>query len=315
MHKVWKAIPCALLLLLLAGRVDAQLPPNAQVVEYPSPAVDLRMKYTVLLPEGYAHGERRYPVLYLLHGHTGNHTSWLTYAGLPADAATRLGAIVVLADGGNGFYTDWRGALGPRPQRWEDAIVEDLVAEVDRRWRTRPAREHRAIGGMSMGGYGAVAIALRHPDKFAFAFSSAGALRFAQRIAEELRSGQEDWNRPTLWSTDERPPVAIAGFSTQAERTPRGRVFTSVGQAEEADPFVLARRMPVERAPYLHLDYGLQDSLGPETEAFATVLKERGIPYSLVVLPGDHEAPYWTHAFEHALLVLRGHLQRAAPGE
>ena len=279
-------------------------PDRQQVVEYDSPAVGLRLKYTVLFPDADLDGEQRYPVLYLLHGHTGHHRSWLDYAGLPKNTATRLRAIVVLADGGNGMYTNWHGAISTRPNRWEDAIVVDLIADVDRRCRTRAERGGRAIGGLSMGGYGAVAIALRRPDIFAAAFSSAGALRFAARAREELRTGQDDWNRPELWSKDDRPPVAIPDFSTQRERTPQGRVFVTDAQAAAADPFALVDAIDPVLAPMLHLDCGLSDSLLPETLAFAERLRARALRHSLWLGPGDHDTPYWAQAFEHSALRL-----------
>ncbi len=293
-------------LLVCANLASAQdLPAGARIIEYDSPAVARSLKYTVLLPDGYAENARRYPVLYLLHGHTGHHTSWLTYAGLPSDTATQLQAIVVLADGGNGFYTNWNGSTESQPQRWEDAIAQDLVAEVDLRWRTRPERGARAIGGLSMGGYGAIAIALHHPDRFGFAFSSAGALRFAARARDEIVRGEDDWNRPELWSKDEKPPVAIPGFATQRERTPRGRVFVTVEHADAADPSVIATRIDPATAPFLHLDCGLQDGLLPETLALADALRTRGLAHALVLLPGDHDTPYWRDAFAHTRLSLQ----------
>ena len=288
---------------LVPAAADAATSPK--VVVYQATAVGRQLKYAVLLPRDYATSTRRYPVLYLLHGHTGHYRSWIEYAGLPLDTADHLEAIVVLADGGNAFYANWHGADGTHPQRWEEAIVRDLVGDVDGRWRTRVTRDARAIGGLSMGGYGAIAIALRHPDVFGFAFSSAGALRFAAHARDELASGSEDWNRPELWSKESRPPVDTPGFATQRERTPRGRVFATAAQANAADPFVLAGGLEPARAPFLHLDAGLQDELLPETLAFAERLRARGLPHALVLLPGGHEVPYWRTAFERTALSLR----------
>jgi putative tributyrin esterase len=286
-----------------AGRRDREV-----VSEYDSPAVQRRLKYTALLPSGDLARPNRYPVLYLLHGHTGHYRSWRTYAGLPADAATRLGAIIVLADGGNAFYVNWQAAEEQRSQRWQDAITHDLVSEVDRRWPTRAGREARAIGGLSMGGYGAIAIALSRPELFTAAFSSAGALRFAAHAREDLRSGQDDWNRPELWSSEEKPAVDIDGFATQRERTPRGRVFGTAAQAEAADPFMLIEHIPPQQTPYMHLDCGLKDTLLPETRDFVARLRARGIDHSSLELPGDHETPYWAQAFEHSLLIMKQRL-------
>lgn len=312
------------MLILLLGAVPARdalaaaasltaLADDAVTVDYDAPSVGLRLRYVALLPDGYAGSDTRYPVLYLLHGHTGYHRSWLDYAKLATDAATRLGAIIVLVDGGNTFYVNWQGAEETRPQRWEDALIHDLMPAVDRRWRTRAERAGRAVGGLSMGGYGAVTIALRHPDLFAAAFSSAGALRFAERAREEIRSGKDDWNRPELWSKEEYAPVPIAGFATQRERTPRGRVFVDPVQTDAYDPFVLAQQIDPARAPHIHLDCGLQDALLPETLALAAALAAHGLRHSLTVLPGEHEVPYWANAFEHTLLIFKPLLAASTP--
>lgn len=299
--------------VLAAAPAEPPLPDNAVAVDYDAPSVELRLRYIALFPDDYASSGRRYPVLYLLHGHTGNYRSWLDYAQLPPDAATRLDAIVVLVDGGNGFHVNWHGEEGPRPQRWEDALIRDLIPAVDKRWRTRSERSGRAIGGISMGGYGAITVVLRHPDTFIAAFSSAGALRFAERAREEIRSGKDDWNRPTLWSENENVPVLIRGFATQRERTPRGRVFVESGQTGAYDPFVLAQQIEPARAPHIHLDCGLQDSLLPETRAFAAALSAHRLRHSLIELPGDHDVPYWATAFEHTLLILKPLLAVPSP--
>jgi S-formylglutathione hydrolase FrmB len=119
------------------------------------------------------------------------------------------------------------------------------------------------------------------------------------------RSGNEDWNRPELWSSEEWLPVLITGFATQRERTPRGRVFVNAAQTRENDPFELARHIDPRHAPFLHLDCGLQDGLLPETLAFAQQLRESGLSHALVLLPGDHEAPYWAEAFARTRLALQ----------
>lgn len=80
------------------------------VVSYRSPATGLTLRATVLLPDSYqTQPTKRYPVFYLLHGHTGNFTSWLNYARFPPRYADDYQTIVVLADGGNSFYVNWDG--------------------------------------------------------------------------------------------------------------------------------------------------------------------------------------------------------------
>jgi putative tributyrin esterase len=280
---------------------------SMQVQNFYSPAVERTLKYAVMLPSGYHNSQTAFPVLYLLHGHSGNYRSWINYAQLPLTVANQLNAVVVLVDGGNSFYVNWYAHQESKPQRWEDMVVQDLVAHVDQHYRTQSTRSGRYIGGLSMGGYGAVTLALRHPQMFSFAFSSAGALAFARHAADELQTGKPDWNQPELWSTEQKPPVDIKGFATQRERTPRGTVFSSEEQANAHDPIQLIKRLSSDQAPYLHFDVGTDDALADETRQLVDALRANRFAYSYTELPGTHELPYWRQAMLHTIVALQRH--------
>jgi S-formylglutathione hydrolase FrmB len=130
----------------------------------------------VLLPRGYARSTRRYPVLYLLHGAADDYRSW-TRSGDVERLTDGLGLIVVMPDTGRfGGYTNWfNDGRGGRPA-WETYHVGELVPFVDRRFRTVAARRGRAVAGLSMGGFGAMSYAARHPDLFAAAASFSGVV-------------------------------------------------------------------------------------------------------------------------------------------
>ncbi len=124
----------------------------------------------VLLPRGYAHSKRRYPVLYLLHGGFDDYRSW-TRMGHAAALTAGLPLIVVMPDTGPlGGYVDWWHG-----EPWETFHITQLVPWVDRSYRTVARRGGRALAGLSMGGFGALGYAARHPDRFASAagFSAA----------------------------------------------------------------------------------------------------------------------------------------------
>jgi S-formylglutathione hydrolase FrmB len=119
--------------------------------------------------------ERRYPVIYWLAGYAS--TGEMQFAGSPWQpglgerldrlvAERRLGEIIVVAPDG---FSRWGGGQyldSPVAGGYETHIVRELVPEIDRRFRTRPTREARAIGGKSSGGFGALALAMRNPDVF-----------------------------------------------------------------------------------------------------------------------------------------------------
>jgi S-formylglutathione hydrolase FrmB len=124
------------------------------------------LAYDVLLPTGYATNSHRYPVLYLLHALQYNENTWLDLSDVEQFTAGFTGgraAIVVMPDGGpGGWYTNWPDGT----ELWERYHLRRLIPEIDRRFRTRPDRAHRAVAGFSMGGYGALAYAARHPSLF-----------------------------------------------------------------------------------------------------------------------------------------------------
>ena len=159
--------------VIASKRVDSRL--LELTIRTPALASDTRVR--VLLPAGYAKAkQRRYPVLYLLHGASGNFTDW-TVAGDAERTTAGKPVIVVMPDGGRGgWYTNWyNGGKGGKPE-WERYHIDELISIVDRRYRTVAARRGRAIAGLSMGGFGAFSYAARHPDLFAYAASFSGGV-------------------------------------------------------------------------------------------------------------------------------------------
>src|SRR4051795_5534797 len=179
----------------------------------------------VLLPAGYGSDpRRRYPALYLLHGADSDYQSWTRYGDAQAITA-HAAMIVVMPDGGSdGWYTDWYEGDRPVQPRWETYHVGELVPWIDATYRTlaarrgraiagpsmggygalayaarhpRPSRRGRAIAGLSMGGYGALTYAARHPGTFAAAASFSGALEVGSAAAWGGRSAnQARWRAP-----------------------------------------------------------------------------------------------------------------------
>jgi S-formylglutathione hydrolase FrmB len=156
-----------------------RLSPRLQELTFRTSALAAPTKVRILLPANYdSMGEHHYPVLYLLHGASGDRTSWTTTGQGDAEALTaNLPLIVVMPDGGRGgFYTNWfNNGAGGRP-RWEDWHIKQLIPWVDSHYRTLAVRRERAIAGLSMGGFGTFSYASRHPDLFTAALSLSGAV-------------------------------------------------------------------------------------------------------------------------------------------
>ena len=197
-----KALLLGIVLLaqLIVGQVAAQnasglvpvaapIPSGLETVEFYSPAVDRRMKFDIVLPEGYYQSDAQYPVLYLLHGYMQNYTVWGRNLAAAFYARELNDLIVVLPDAGNSWFINYASSIQGQTNNWEDYIVNDVIGQVDKRYRTEPRREGRAIAGLSMGGFGAYSMGLRNSELFVSIGSTSGALGHARAAAAAIRAG------------------------------------------------------------------------------------------------------------------------------
>src|SRR4029077_8678642 len=120
-------------------------------------------------------------------------------------------------------------------------------------FRTVARREGRAINGLSMGGYGGLVLGLRHPELFFSIGSQSGALAFARTFAERLQSGKEAPRPRRAPTATPDPRIGIEGFSSQAERSPKGQLFTTVEECAAHDPFRLVLQVPPDKLPHIIL--------------------------------------------------------------
>ncbi|MBA2340478.1 MAG: hypothetical protein H0V88_08790 [Pyrinomonadaceae bacterium] len=243
---------------------------STQTVQFKSSLVGAELPYEVLLPPDYnlaASNAKRYPVLYLLHGLGGNPRSWFNLG--VSEAASRYSLIVVLAEGRDSFYTD--SASAPA-EKFESYFVRELAPDVDRRFRTVASRDGRAVGGLSMGGYGALKFAIKYPEMFAVAASMSGAI------------SSSSWQKP------EDLPASLRSLLVKIFGAPDSPTHTS------NDLFrLLAEMSPERRAqlPFLYFDCGTEDFLFESNRQFAALLNERKIKHEYRELPGSHEQKYW----------------------
>jgi S-formylglutathione hydrolase FrmB len=228
------------------------------------------VRYRVLLPRNYQdHG--RFPVLYLLHGLYGDYLNWDTRTGLE-NYARNLPFLIVMPDAGDSWYTN--SATVPA-DRFEDYIAKDLISEIDAKYHTVRDRHKRSIAGLSMGGYGAVKLALKYPDLFAFAGSLSGALNAAQNL---------DAERP-----DFRAKLLEVFGSSQN----RVRI--------ENDVFRILKSSASTDYPYFYLACGTSDSFLPVNRAFVEKLSSSNIPYEYHETSGGHTWEYWDEAVQSLL--------------
>ena len=310
-----------LVLLLAWGTLGLLFPADARAqplpvktVAFDSPAVGRKMKYNIVLPARYDQTTDRYPVLYLLHGLTSNYTAWARMR-VP-EYARAYDLIVVMPDVGNSWYVNWARSDDGQKNNWEDAIIKDLIGHVDATYRTIAKREGRAINGLSMGGFGGLMLGLKHADKFCSVGSHSGAIAYAKQAGERLKAGKE---APKKFkkepSTTPDPKIGIDGFSSQAERSPKGRAFLTAKDCAACDPFQLVLKIPRERLPHIYLDCGTEDGLIEANKQFVKLLIDNKIPFTYAQSGGGHNAPYWAREVGHSMAVqytvLRRHLAAA----
>ncbi|MDP3518934.1 MAG: alpha/beta hydrolase-fold protein [Pseudohongiella sp.] len=319
------ALLCALNLLVTSAQAQpapASLPPlpdGLQTVSFFSPAVGRQMKFDIVLPVDYDGSQKQYPVLYLLHGFMQNYTVWGRNLGAAFYAHELGDLIVVMPDGGNSWFVNWAESTGGQLNNWEDHIVTDLVAYVDTNFRTEARREGRAIAGLSMGGYGALTLGLRHPDMFVSIASTSGALAHARNRAEDIAAGKP---MPVPRSTSESEELAradefisaivdIPGFSRQDDRNPAGIDFKTVEQAQAYDPFQIIFNVPKNQLPHIYLDSGMEDGLITTALEFMQILLINDVPFEFMQARGRHNSEYWRRSAGHFMSIQYEVMQRA----
>lgn len=142
-----------------------------------SSIMNKNVAYTVYLPADYETSSRTYPVVYLLHGYTDDNTGWLQFGEVNryADKAIAEGTIppmiIIMPNGDSSFYINSYDGK----ENYEDFFVKEFMPAVEKKYRIKAEKKYRGVAGLSMGGYGTLIYALKHPELFAAAapFSAA----------------------------------------------------------------------------------------------------------------------------------------------
>ncbi|HJR66025.1 MAG TPA: alpha/beta hydrolase family protein [Gemmatimonadaceae bacterium] len=281
-----------------------------------SHALGVSKRFFVYLPPSYEREPaRRYPVAYYLHGAWGAEDDWITLGHIhrALDSLITGGLhemILVLPDGDDGWYTTWNALNNVATCRadtvrrepaatycvtwpkYDEYIARELVAHIDSTYRTLGEREHRGIAGLSMGGYGAITLALRYPTLFAAAASHSGVL--SPRYA-----GRAPYAPPTRYAAtvdDIRPRYSPGLWALMVPVFGRDTIGWRA-----RDPAVYARHLVASgaRGPALFVDVGRDDPFLEQNRAFRADVAALGIPVKYAEWPGKHDWAYWRlHAVE-----------------
>jgi putative tributyrin esterase len=243
------------------------------------------MAYDLILPENYdseANKTTRYPVIYLLHGLSGHYDNWTTKTKL-AEYSLKYQYIFVMPEGNNGWYVD--SATVPN-DKYESYIVQELIPEIDTKFRTLADRDHRAVAGLSMGGYGSLKFGLKYPDKFVLVGSFSGAL------------GAPAWTSKVLEATGVKgaiPDSIKAAYGADDSPT-----------RADNDIYKMVREITPEKTkalPFIYVDCGTEDLLIAFNRDFGSLLFEKKIPHEFRELPGIHDWKFWDNSVREFLEV------------
>lgn len=213
---------------------------------------------------------RPFSAFYLLHGLSDDDTIWMRRTSIER-YVEGLPLVVVMPDGGRGWYTN--AVVG---YAYENDLINDVVGLIDRTFPVKAERAGRAIGGLSMGGYGAVKIGLKHHEMFASVNAHSGALAIAHREPK-----QDD---------------PIRDLDPELER-----IFGKSPRGGPEDPFAIVDKLDHGRIPALRIDCGKGDFLLEQNRAFHQHLDSMQIPHEYTEFMGVHSWSYWDEHIQEAL--------------
>jgi enterochelin esterase-like enzyme len=242
--------------------------------------------YSLYLPPEYYTAADSFPVFYLLHGLGGDENSWINDFSIDRIADSLIHrreippVIIIMPNGKKSYYiNDYRNAFP-----FETVFIGEFIPFIDSTYRTKDSKADRAIGGLSMGGYGALINAFRHPDCFSTAVAFSAAVRTDSMIINE--------------NADKYNTVFAPVFGDSIQH------YKKITQHwMENNPLYLVARQPdTLKSVCWFIDCGLNDYLLPGNEALHDLFVQYRIPHEYHVRPGFHDRVYWKASLIPALL-------------
>lgn len=253
------------------------------------------VQYAIYLPESYGTSDRRYPVLYLLHGYSDNHMAWLRYgqvklvADQQASAGTSEEMIIVMPNGKVTWYVNNVDGT----DRFEEMFFKELIPHIESTYRAIPEKGSRAISGLSMGGYGSLIYTLRHPDVFTACYPMSAAVYTDEELMN-MSENQYDGTFKSLYGEAAKGKDRL---------TPQWKKYSVIE---------LIKNLPDEnkRKIKIYATCGDDDFLFKGNAALWIALREAGVPSEFRVRDGGHSWGYWRETLKEVLPTVSGHFHR-----
>lgn len=234
-----------------------------------SQAMQKNIKTCVITPDSYKKGKKNYPVVYLLHGYSGNYASWVKGFKEVGRQVDQYDFIVIGVDGNfSSWYFD--SPIDPN-YKYETYVINELVPFIDKNYKTIASRDGRAISGLSMGGHGALYLSFKHQDIFGAAGSMSGGVDF--------RPFPENWDiKKRLGSITEFP--------------------------ENWDKNTVTNMLDLVKDNKLKLiiDCGVDDFFMEVNRQLHNKMLALKIDHDYIERPGKHNLEYWENSLKFQLL-------------
>ena len=268
-----KKIRLIQLLFLSLFLIGTYLPTQAQKIDtisVYSTSMKKQIKNIIILPASYTQNtQKKYPVAYLLHGYGGCYDTWATYTKPDlAQMASNFDMIIVCPDGLNSWYWD-----SPKNQayRYETFVASELVKHTDKNYATIPEKKGRAITGLSMGGHGALWLAIRHKEIFGAGGSTSGGV--------DIRPFPKNWEMNKQ----------LGDYESDKTLWDQHTVITQVDKIKDGDLALI-------------IDCGEQDFFLEVNKALHKILLEKNISHDFITRPGGHNGQYWNNSIDYQIL-------------
>lgn len=253
------------------------------------------IKYTVLLPEGYDQSTESYPVVYLLHGYGDNETAWYTNGGLQyyvdMYSTVTVPMIYVMPEGYNTYYIDRYNGNYP----YMEMFVDELVPEIDRKFRTKADKSQRAVMGYSMGGYGALILPALNPDVFSISIPLSMSFRTDEQYLAETQGSFD-----VQWAPNFGPNKGVSGAAR----------LTNYFKEHSPFHFFNEQSMDLSSQVKYLIDCGDdEESLIFTSNNLHGLMRDKGIDHEYRVRSGGHSFDYWKQSYKEALTFISNAVQ------
>ncbi|MBX2955701.1 MAG: esterase family protein [Cyclobacteriaceae bacterium] len=269
-----------LLAFLSAIATNAQVGTIKESLKLKSTILGKEVEYSLYLPPDYDQSNRRYPVLYLLHGYTDDETGWTQFGEVKAIADQQLKAmemtsmIIAMPDGGVSWYIN--SADGK--VKYEDFFIKEFIPHIDATLRTRAEKGFRGIAGLSMGGHGTMIMAIKYPNLFAVAAPLSAGIFTRDEL---LNMPDENWDNVF------GPPYGKnKGEARVTDHLNKNWILSLVNDATTDD---------LKKVKY-YIDCGDKDFLIKGNMELHSILIDKKVPHEFRVRDGVHNWEYWRTA-------------------